>query len=218
MEESNRTINKKPPERLYHYTSIDGLKGILDSHCLWASQIHFLNDTQEFNYSFDILRKLISEFNANLQRKRAIPIPPFRPEEWLGLFYDMIKKIYFDIDLFTKTPVCVFSFSPYGDLLSQWRGYCPLNGGYSVGFRSELLIPWLKTKKLLAEPCIYDRTEQEAIIREEIIRKGKDLMKKLTDGPNNAEEILRDVMVDFFMEFSQIASKLKHPAFYEECE
>lgn len=78
MEESNRKIEKKPPERLYHYTSIDGLKGILDSRCLWASQIHFLNDTKEFNYSFDILMELISGLKANLQRKRGIPVPPLR--------------------------------------------------------------------------------------------------------------------------------------------
>jgi len=207
-----------PPERLYHYTSIEGVEGILSKRSLWASQIHFLNDTQEFRYSFDILRKLIPEFRDRFQKKRPLPVPPLNPEECLDAFYGAIEKIYFEFDVLARIPVCVFSFSPCGDLLSQWRGYCPANGGYSIGFRSELLIPWLKSNKLLLEPCIYDKTKQEAIIREEIVEKGNDLIKKQSDEPDNLENIMREVSINFVMEFSQIASKLKHPAFNEECE
>src|SRR4030042_493883 len=98
MKEPKRTNEKKPPERLYHYTSIDGLKGILDSRCLLASQIHFLNDTQEFKYSFDILKKLISEFKGRLPKERAVAVPPLRPEEWLSIFYDVTEKMYFESD------------------------------------------------------------------------------------------------------------------------
>jgi hypothetical protein len=194
------------------------LKGILESRCLFASQIHFLNDTQEFKYSFDILKKLTPEFKDRLQKKRAIPVPPLDTEESLDLFYRTIERIYFEFDVLTRMPVCVFSFSPCGDLLSQWRGYCPSNGGYSIGFRPELLIPWLKSNKLLLEPCIYDKTKQEAIIREEIVKKGDDLIKKLSAEPDNLENIMQKVTINFVMEFSRIASKLKHPAFNEECE
>lgn len=217
MEESNRSIEKNPPERLYHYTSIEGLKGILESRCFWASRIHFLNDTQEFKYSFDILKKVISEFLERLPKKALPPRTPGQ-DEWLRLFYDTINGMYLESDLLVKTPVCVFSFSPRGDLLSQWRGYCPSGGGYSIGFRTELLIPWLETKKLSLEPCIYDITEQEAIIRNEIIRKGDNLIKRVTFQPEDFEKIMRELLFEFFWEFSRIASKLKHPAFYEECE
>ena len=213
---------KKPPERLYHYTSINGVRGILDARSLWASQIHFLNDTQEFKYSLGILKKVISEFLDGLPKRVApaggIPTPPSKPEEWLSLFYHLIEEIYFDFKVFSKTPVCVFSFSERGDLLSQWRGYCPPGGGYSIGFRSELLVPWLEAKKLFLEPCICDEREQENIIRDEITKKGENLIKRLTDEPKDPQKIMQELSVDFFMEFSRIASKLKHPAFHEECE
>ena len=64
---SSLPSGKKPPEHLYHYTSIDGLEGILSKRSFWASQIHFLNDIQEFKYSFDIFEKILSELRKELQ-------------------------------------------------------------------------------------------------------------------------------------------------------
>jgi hypothetical protein len=217
MEAPNLSTKKDPPERLYHYTSIEGLKGILESRCLWASQIHFLNDTQEFRYSIEILKKLISKFKDELPKQRAIRTPPYKPEEWLSDFFGLTEDM-FRIDAVSKLPVCVFSFSEDGDLLSQWRAYCPTGGGYSIGFRLESMVPWLQTKKLSIVPCVYDEREQETIIRDEIIKKRDTLLKRLAGEPNNSGEILREVWLEFFMEFSLIASKLKHPAFREEFE
>lgn len=218
MEEPDRTVSEqKQPPHLYHYTSIEGLKGILESRCLRASQIHFLNDTQEFRYSIEILKKLISEFKNDLPQQRAIRRSPIKPEELLSDFFGLTKDM-FGIDVISRLPICVFSFSQKADLLSQWRGYCPPSGGYSIGFRSELLTPWLKTKKLFIEPCVYDEREQEIIIRNDIIKRKETLLKRLTSEPEKSDEILKRVWFDFFMEFSRLASVFKHPAFHEECE
>ena len=35
-------------DTILHYTTLEGLKGILESGSLWASDIRFLNDIQEF--------------------------------------------------------------------------------------------------------------------------------------------------------------------------
>jgi hypothetical protein len=45
-----------PPEILYHYTSQAGLIGILDTRTIWASKIHYLNDSREFALALDIAR------------------------------------------------------------------------------------------------------------------------------------------------------------------
>ena len=119
---------------------------------------------------------------------------------------------------FEKFPICVFSLSERGDLLSQWRGYCPLAGGYSIGFPSKLLIPFLQTRDLSIASCVYDEKEQQAIVRRTITEKGETLLKSLTDPSSEIGEIKKKCFVDFFMEFSQIASILKHPSFYEERE
>lgn len=44
-------------EKLYHYTSISGLKGILDKEEFWVTKSDFLNDPSETSYIFDIIRK-----------------------------------------------------------------------------------------------------------------------------------------------------------------
>lgn len=38
---------KPTPDELYHYTGIQGLKGIIESQTLWATHYKFLNDAEE---------------------------------------------------------------------------------------------------------------------------------------------------------------------------
>jgi hypothetical protein len=39
------------PEILYHYTTREGLLGILRSRTVWATSIRFLNDASEYTYA-----------------------------------------------------------------------------------------------------------------------------------------------------------------------
>lgn len=48
-------------EPMYHYTSIGGLQGILDSKVFRATEYQFLNDEEEFFYSDELLREVIKE-------------------------------------------------------------------------------------------------------------------------------------------------------------
>ena len=51
----------RPDTPLYHYTTIEGLRGILSSGCLWATEYQFLNDQEEFRY----VERLIPEVTAS---------------------------------------------------------------------------------------------------------------------------------------------------------
>jgi hypothetical protein len=95
------------PEILYHYTSADGLCGIVESRAVWASIIHFLNDAEEFQYAISIEQELLKERGSA------------EASEVLSTFLDWI----------TSANVCAFSLTAEGDLLSQWRAYCPASGG-----------------------------------------------------------------------------------------
>jgi hypothetical protein len=225
MEElSSLPSEEKPPEHLYHYTSIDGVKGILGENSLWASQIHFLNDTQEFKYSISIFEKVLAELQEELPKKtkwkQAIEIsaPSISdPNGVLAIVYGGMKNLVLRPEL-EKPPICVFSLSKEGDLLSQWRGYCPPSGGYSIGFRSDSLIQFSKTHELYLEPCIYDRTKQEAIIKEAVTKIRDTTLKKWTGPEVEIEEFISKHVVQFFIDFSRIASALKHPSFHQENE
>ena len=49
MEEQERQKDEglREPELLYHYTTQEGLLGILEKECIWATHFRCLNDTSE---------------------------------------------------------------------------------------------------------------------------------------------------------------------------
>jgi hypothetical protein len=44
---------------LYHYTSADGLKGIIENDELWATSAYYLNDSAEILYGYRVLHLAI---------------------------------------------------------------------------------------------------------------------------------------------------------------
>jgi len=215
---------ERPPEHLYHYTSIDGVKGILGETSLWASQIHFLNDTQEFKYSISIFEKVLVELQKQLpkrtQLEQAIQIQSpsiFDANDALAILYGSMKNLILTPPL-DKPPICVFSLSKEGDLLSQWRGYCPPGGGYSIGFRTDSLTQFSKTHDLYLAPCIYDETKQETEVKEVVTKICDAALKEGTGSYKEIDKLVLDYTLKFFTVFSAIASALKHPSFRQESE
>ena len=46
----------RAPPILYHYTTGDALFGIVETGMLWATNLHYLNDSTEFGYALGLLR------------------------------------------------------------------------------------------------------------------------------------------------------------------
>ncbi len=42
------------PDVVYHYTTAAGLLGICTSKKIWATDIRYLNDSEEFQYTLDL--------------------------------------------------------------------------------------------------------------------------------------------------------------------
>jgi hypothetical protein len=101
------------PEFLYHYTSQDGLLGIVQSRAIWATNISYMNDATEFGLARD---RLLEEIRTRYIRKASV---------------DVVSWITTKI---TDSPICVSCFCEDGDLLSQWRGYAGDGYGYSLAF------------------------------------------------------------------------------------
>ena len=57
----------KQPEDLFHYTTINGLWGILDKGRLWGTHVAFLNDAQELEYGIEAAITTLQEHGDNLQ-------------------------------------------------------------------------------------------------------------------------------------------------------
>ena len=52
---------KPVPDILYHYTTSDGLLGILKDNCFWLTNAYYLNDSTEIKYGNEIIKKIIED-------------------------------------------------------------------------------------------------------------------------------------------------------------
>lgn len=59
-------------ERIYHYTSTEGLNGIFKNQQLWANDIYRQNDKSEGVYILKLLEDNIATFNISENFKDAI--------------------------------------------------------------------------------------------------------------------------------------------------
>jgi Protein of unknown function (DUF2971) len=135
MPQARRVVPAGRRGLLYHYTSADGLLGILNTGTLWATQIRFLNDTAEFTFARDALVR-----EAHLRAKR--------------LKHPLVKRMVMrEIRRVEHghIPAYVISFSERGNTLSQWRAYAPRDG-VAIGFYRGAL---RKVQKFALHRCRY---------------------------------------------------------------
>ena len=186
----------KPPPRLYHYTSQEGLLGILSSKTLWATRIQYLNDSTEFSYTLALLKKAFDLHVVGQLWAKVITHSPLRA-----------------LDHLRSHPIHVACFSEKQDDLSQWRGYCPGGGGFSVGFDSDQLGKAADSRHAFIAPCVYDPDLQSHLVKQLVdgfIKEGFTERDKDFDA--------KKVSWDFTMDCIFLACVLKHPSFKDEQE
>jgi hypothetical protein len=115
----------KEPELLYHYTTQEGLLGIIENRCLRATHSQFLNDLSEYRIIFDALQQRI-----RTERNDSWAVLQSRL-----LLVRQMKGIF----------VSSFSHEMQADSLTMWRGYSSPTGGHSIGFDRLVLNDIAKT-------------------------------------------------------------------------
>ncbi len=147
-----------------HYTSPEGLKGILSNGQLWFSNAKFLNDKTETNYIYSILPKTPDPYDLLLDEK----------------FFKYIRNI---ADSFLKDDACdiddicisptdfyVASFSQDKDNLELWNYYTktPDSVGYNVSFYQSAFMSEEENKncyKFIKGKVIYKLKDQQKLIK-----------------------------------------------------
>jgi len=69
---------------LYHYTSAQGLEGIVRTQSLWATDTAFLNDTTEIRYAAEPLIKRMAEHSSTLPVESAQSVQSSASGQHLG--------------------------------------------------------------------------------------------------------------------------------------
>jgi hypothetical protein len=200
MECIARHLTVEPPTTLFHYTSLTGLTGIITSKSIWATHIGYLNDPTELTYAIELTKTVLDQEKETANATEAA-------------FLNNLKE---ELESTRQLNIFVCSFSEDGDLLSQWRGYCPPNGnGFSIGFDSLLLENPRLRQGFFLEKCVYDPECQLTMIKELI-----DEWRKQFRSPNSAHSGFSvDSLPGWFaFLFVRLGLMLKDPKFSEECE
>jgi DUF2971 family protein len=187
------TTAKDVPDKdlLYHYTDFYGLKGIVESHSLWATYSRTLNDSTEQRYGEKVVCKILQEtVNEELRERIAAGM-----KEWPDRY---------------RPFVACFCTDP--NLLSMWRSYAFRGGGYCLGFDSSEL------RKVVMERSSMRTYQQKFNYLLKIVYGLPDdsLRGSLQQL---AKRIEQDPARSLGFSIARIlASKIKHEAFREENE
>lgn len=145
---------------MYHYTTAEALKNILEREELWLSHYRYMNDNQELFYYFNEVKmefmetsceELMAKKSQNMDKehKQKIISDYLKSDEAREKINDSIRRLGFYIGSF-----CVTS----NDLLSQWRGYTSEHVGYCIEFdEEELAKTTINDHPFTIVDCNYDR-------------------------------------------------------------
>jgi hypothetical protein len=104
---------------IYHYTDLNGLKGIVDNHDLWLTHSRYSNDDEELTHGFQIVQRVIQE-------ELAKETDPGRE--------DCLKQISRMFETPKREGIYICCFCAKGNLLSQWWSYGASGTGVSLSF------------------------------------------------------------------------------------
>jgi hypothetical protein len=187
-----------PPAHLFHYTDLEGVKGIFTSRTLWMSKFTASNDISEILLA-------IEHFQGFVGRKA---------DEFTRDEGDFLREAADQLESFRRTNVCLASFCEQHDLLSQWRSYGNDGRGIALGFNSARLVELAKRNGLRLLRCVYDPAAHERI--------ASDLVTLLLGSFRSARpatpEERRSLISQFNSTFLLVAPVIKDHRFAEEQE
>lgn len=208
-------MSKEINKIFYHYTSIDGLYGIIENKCLHATHIDYLNDPSEEEY-FNTTIKYYLDKNEVANNTYSI------------LYNNSYESTY---DSYEKY---IISFSDHPDSLPMWNHYSKGNG-YNLGFRIDNIIN--RTKGLRnfyyhKIKIIYDETDQLDILSKFFNKHGKaavecnQLSIQMEEYENqNREDLYQsssseqsELIISFMEDYSILKKMFKHPSYSNERE
>lgn len=224
-------------EKLYHYTTWEGLQGILENQTLWATNYKFLNDYSEiilfkdklvsliYPYVLDGYKRLIKhrpDVKQKINRKGGLH--KVVQHDAKGLIVAQYEALGDEIYILSFCGQPEKTIIANNGLLSQWRGY-------GTGGGAALIFDTKKLEEILAIEA--KRFEYSAVIIADIIYSDDEqkLKKELSDDL----AILADIAKLFFNHenpsqkiiveaakgynaFVKCISRYKHYGFSEENE
>jgi hypothetical protein len=215
--------SQTPKNPLFHYTSQIGFLGIVQTKSIWATDIRYLNDEEEFLYAMNLIRGELKGLWAKIEEGYFSDSKQERIHAELA--YRLMDDALSDPVMPEEYHIFVCSFSEKGDLLSQWRAYCPKANGFSLAFEYNQLKAQMKKQGFWLSKCLYKLEDQRNLIWQLL----KGLAIKLLDNwniiadmiknrPAELEDFVFRIEYEFIEGMFHMCPVLKNPAFAEEHE
>ena len=224
--------------KLYHYTTWEGLQGILETQALWATNYKYLKDFSEINLFRDKLVSLICPYVRDGFEKLLKKSPHIKKK--ISEKGGIDRVVQHDAEVIVDAQysalgdeIYILSFCGQHEdpninksgLLSQWRGY-GAGGGAVLVFDTKKLEEMLEQEVkrfeysagLIAD-LVYSDDEQR--LKEELSKELSilaDTVKQLFDPENSREEIEKIDASNAYIPFVSCISRYKHYGFREENE
>lgn len=116
------TQDEEDEQILYHYTTWEGLKGIIENRCFWLTDYRSLNDTSEIHYAIGYFGENIFEPAQEKERQHF-----YRAQE----------------DMLSRYPYYIASMCKLPNYLPAWRSYSNDGAGFAIGFsRKKIKEAW----------------------------------------------------------------------------
>ncbi len=195
---SRLAFEATPPDHLFHYTDLEGVKGIFTSRTLWMSKFTASNDISEILLA-------IRHFQGFAQREAST----HTKDEG-----DFLREAANQLESFRRTNICLASFCEQHDLLSQWRSYGNDGRGIALGFNSKRLVDLAQRNGLRLFRCVYDQGAHERIAADLVNL----LLASFRTSPPDGAQARRALITRFNAMFLVVAPVIKDHRFVEERE
>jgi len=196
---------------LYHYTKSNGINGIINHSCFWATKSDFLNDPNEFLYIRNIILSVCEEYIED-ESQRELFLNSIM--EGQRLYGGETGRDYF-----------VLSFSCCSDSITMWSEFGSKTG-YNIAFGGRQIVERIQEKNLVDYHgyVIYSVEKQKRIMRHlmsDYIPEclGMPFARILEAGSRDKQAaVYREACKIFCRVASVYAMFFKHEAFAQEQE
>lgn len=184
---------------IYHYTTLEGLKGIVESETLWATAVRYLNDVSEMNVFIQYIYNWLVRTSSN-------PVFP-------AVFNERIKKLVNEV----WEDYYAVSCSTVDDSLTLWSEFSG-DFGCEIAFEESSLIAQNRVDSSVKffgmKNVTYSYTESVPELTKKIQQLNTEVFKD-----NNIDQMLEDKKADvFYKDILETAIYYKMQQFASEQE
>ncbi|MDV4181067.1 MULTISPECIES: DUF2971 domain-containing protein [Rhizobium] len=197
------TVGQPIPDRLYHYTSSEGLKGIIESNCIRFADAMFMNDGSETVHGMYLFAQILTDFMAD------------KPDDEKSLAEELKQELAVTANI--MRPI-IFCMSAEQNLLNQWRDYGADVVPYSIEFDTYVLQRSNEfTFPVYLAKVIYEIHYQQHLLLKliaAIYQRAKDIPAGLEISQELKSQLLKAVAIEILW----LLYRFKNPAFAAEQE